>query len=310
MASIDELTFDHLVGLELGTAVLLKELARGGMAVIFTAYQKTLKRPIAVKILPKSLLAHSSAELFQQEAESAAILSHPNIIPIYEVGETEDFLFFTMQLVRGLPLSSIIKRMKLQILPSRRFFSTTEAIRILTSVLDALDYAHLQGIVHRDIKPANILIETHTNRPLITDFGIAKVLRGPEVNAPKIIGTPIYMAPEQITDGPVDGRADIYTLGVTLFELLVTNLPLPSYDTALDLLKMKIVLKDQLFQNKPSVMNPQIDPEMDAIISKAVAYDPENRYASCREFMKSLKRYQERLGEEPDERLAERTCHI
>jgi serine/threonine-protein kinase len=310
MASIDELTFDHLVGLELGTAVLLKELARGGMAVIFTAYQKTLKRPIAVKILPKSLLAHSSAELFQQEAESAAILSHPNIIPIYEVGETEDFLFFTMQLVRGLPLSSIIKRMKLQILPSRRFFSTTEAIRILTSVLDALDYAHLQGIVHRDIKPANILIETHTNRPLITDFGIAKVLRGPEVNAPKIIGTPIYMAPEQITDGPVDGRADIYTLGVTLFELLVTNLPLPSYDTALDLLKMKIVLKDQLFQNKPSEMNPQIDPEMDAIISKAVAYDPENRYASCREFMKSLKSYQERLGEEPDERLAERTCHI
>jgi len=310
MASIDELTFDHLVGLELGTAVLLKELARGGMAVIFTAYQKTLKRPIAVKILPKSLLAHSSAELFQQEAESAAILSHPNIIPIYEVGETEDFLFFTMQLVRGLPLSSVIKRMKLQILPSRRFFSTTEAIRILTSVLDALDYAHLQGIVHRDIKPANILIETHTNRPLITDFGIAKVLRGPEVNAPKVIGTPIYMAPEQITDGPVDGRADIYTLGVTLFELLVTNLPLPSYDTALDLLKMKIVLKDQLFQNKPSEMNPQIDPEMDAIISKAVAYDPENRYASCREFMKSLKSYQERLGEGPDERLAERTCHI
>ena len=120
MASIDELTFDHLVGQEVGTAVLLKELARGGMAVIFTAYQKTLKRPIAVKILPKSLLAHSSAELFQQEAESAAILSHPNIIPIYEVGETEDFLFFTMQLVRGLPLSHIIERMKRHILPSRR----------------------------------------------------------------------------------------------------------------------------------------------------------------------------------------------
>ena len=125
-----------------------------------------------------------------------------------------------------------------------------------------------------------------------------------------ITGTPIYMAPEQITDGPVDGRADIYTLGVTLFELLVTNLPLPSYDTAMDLLKMKIVLKDQLFQKKPSAMNPQIDPEMDAIVSRAVAYDPENRYASCREFMKSLKGYQERFGEEPDEHPAERTCHI
>jgi serine/threonine-protein kinase len=297
MASIDELTFDHLVGQEVGTAVLLKELARGGMAVIFTAYQKTLKRQIAVKILPKSLLTHSSAELFQQEAESAAILSHPNIIPIYEVGETEDFLFFTMQLVRGLPLSHLIERMKRHVLPSRRLFRTAEAIKILISVLDALDYAHRKSIIHRDIKPANILIEADTNRPLITDFGIAKVLRGPEVNAPMITGTPIYMAPEQITGGPIDNRVDIYTSGVTLFELLVANLPLPSFDTAMDLLKLKIVLKDKLFQKKPSAMNPQIDPEMDEIISRAVAYDPENRYASCREFMKSLKDYQERLGE-------------
>jgi serine/threonine-protein kinase len=310
MASIDEMTFDHLVGREVGTAVLLEELARGGMAVIFTAYQKTLKRQIAIKILPKSLLAHSSAELFQQEAESAAILSHPNIIPIYEVGETESFLFFTMQLVRGLPLSRVIERMKRHPLPSRRFFRTAEAIRILTGVLDALDYAHRQGIIHRDIKPANILIETHSNRPLITDFGIAKVLYGPEVNAPKVTGTPVYMAPEQIRGAPVDGRADIYSVGVTLFELLVTNLPLPNYDIALDLLKMKIVLKDQLFQNKPSAMNPRIAPEMDAIVSRAVAYDPENRYESCREFINSLNSYQEHFVEEHDEHPAERTCHI
>jgi eukaryotic-like serine/threonine-protein kinase len=293
---IDDLKFDHLVGQEVGTAVLLKELARGGMAVIFTAYQKTLKRQIAVKILPKSLLTPWSAELFQQEAESAAILSHPNIIPIYEVGETEAFLFFTMQLVGGLALSSIIKRMQRNILPSRRLFPTNEAIRILTSVLDALDYAHRQGIIHRDIKPANILIETHTNRPIITDFGIAKVLRGPEMNAPKTVGTPVYMAPEQIMGGPVDGRADIYPLGVTLFELLVTNLPLPNYDTAQDLIKMKIVLKDQLFQKKPSEMNPQIDAEMDEIVSKALSHDPENRYSSCREFIEALKNYQERHG--------------
>jgi serine/threonine-protein kinase len=200
--------------------------------------------------------------------------------------------------------------MKRHILPSRRFFPAVEAIRILISVLDALDYAHRQGIIHRDVKPANILIETHSKRPLIADFGIAKVLRGPEVNAPRITGTPIYMAPEQITGGPVDGRADIYTLGVTLFELLVTNLPLPSHDTALDLLKMKIVLKDRMFQKKPSAMNPQIGPEMDAIVSRAVAYDPEKRYASCREFIKSLISYQERFAEEPYEYPAERNCGI
>ncbi|NTU48146.1 MAG: serine/threonine protein kinase, partial [Syntrophobacteraceae bacterium] len=175
MKAMDDLNFEHLVGQEVGTAVLLKELSRGGMGVIFIAYQKTLKRQIAVKILPKSLLTPSAADLFHQEAESAAILSHPNIVPIYEVGETVDFLFFTMQLVRGLPLSQLIKRIQQHVLPSKRFFPIKETLRILSGVLDALDYAHQQEIIHRDIKPANILIEAHANRPIITDFGIAKV---------------------------------------------------------------------------------------------------------------------------------------
>jgi eukaryotic-like serine/threonine-protein kinase len=291
--SIDDLNFDNLVGREVGTAVLLKELARGGMGVIFVAYQKTLKRRIAVKILPKSFLAPWAAELFHQEAESAAILSHPNIIPIYEVGETDDFLFFTMQLVEGFSLSHVIARMQRNVLPSKRSLPVDHAIRIVMSVLDALEYAHRQDIIHRDIKPANILIEAHTHRPIVTDFGIAKVLRGPEVSAPKSVGTPVYMAPEQIIGGPVDGRVDIYPLGVTLFELLVTNLPLPKYDTAQDLLKMKVVLKDQLFQKKPSEMNPSIDSEMDRIILKALSHDPGDRYSTCREFMDALKIYQE-----------------
>jgi serine/threonine-protein kinase len=294
--SINDLNFDNLAGKEIGTAVLLKELARGGMGVIFTAYQKTLKRQIAVKILPKALLTPWAAELFHQEAESAAILSHPNIIPIYEVGETESFLYFTMQLVGGLPLSQIIKRMQRNILPSRRSFPTNAAIKIVMGVLSALDYAHGQGIIHRDIKPANILIESHTNRPIVTDFGIAKVLRGPEMNVPKSVGTPVYMAPEQVMGLTVDGRADIYPLGVTLFELLVTNLPLPNYDTAQDLIKMKIVLKDRLFQKKPSEMNPEIDTEMDEIVCKALSHDRENRYSSCWEFTEALKNYQRHHG--------------
>jgi serine/threonine-protein kinase len=288
----------HLVGREVGTTVLLKELARGGMAVVFAAYQKTLKRQIAVKILPKSHLSGSLAELFQQEAESAAILSHPNIIPIYEVGETDDFLFITMQLIAGLPLSRIIKRLQQNVLPSRRFFPTVEAIRILASILDALDYAHRQAIVHRDIKPANILIETHTNRPIITDFGIAKVLRGPEVDTPTITGSPIYISPEQLSGEDVDGRSDIYAAGVTLFEMLVTRLPLPAFDTAMDLIKMKLVLKDRLFQQKPSAMNPKINSDMDAIVMRAVAYEPERRYASCREFAADLNSYLEYHGGE------------
>jgi len=294
MSSLNGLTFDHLVGREIGTSVLLKELARGGMSVIFIAYQRTLKRQIAVKILPREFLTHSAAELFRQEAESVAILSHPNIVPVYEVGETEDFLFFTMQLIMGLPLSHILRRTRRHLLPSRRFIPPGQTARILSSVLDALDYAHRQHIIHRDIKPANILIETHTKRPIITDFGIARLLRGPSVDTPRIVGTPLYMSPEQILGGPVDARADIYSVGVMLFEMLATDLPLPPYGTATDLLKLKIGLKDQMFQKRPSELNPSLNPEMDRIVSKALAYEKEQRYASCREFIDDLDRYRDR----------------
>ena len=112
--------FDHLIGREVGTSTLLKELGRGAMAVIFVAYQRTLRRQIAVKILPKSLITPVTADLFQQEAEAAAILSHPNIVQIYEVGDTDEFLFFTMQLISGRPVSEFIKRAQKHVVPSRR----------------------------------------------------------------------------------------------------------------------------------------------------------------------------------------------
>jgi len=295
MASIKELNLDHLIGREVGTATLLKELARGGMGVVYVAYQRTLKRQIAVKILPKSLLTPAVAELFRQEAESAAILSHPNIVQIYEVGKSEDFLFFTMQLVKGRALSQFIEMARKNVLPSRRVFPVKLAIKIVTSILDALDYAHHEGIVHRDIKPANILMEGHTNRPIITDFGIAKVVRGPEIQGTKILGTPVYMAPEQIVGKGVDARADIYAVGVMLFELLASNLPFPRFSTARDLVKMKLTLKDRLFREKPSDLNPLVGEEMDEIVFKALAYDPEERYPTCREFLESLRSYDNRV---------------
>ncbi len=293
MVSIKNLNFDHLIGQKVGTVTLLKELARGGMAVIFVAYQRSLKRQIAVKILPKSILTPSAAELFQREAESAAILSHPNIVPIYEIGDTEDFLFFTMQLINGKPLSNYIKMTRKHILPSKRVLPLKETIKIITSVLDALDYAHSQDIVHRDIKPANILIETHTNRPIITDFGIVKLSREPNVKSEMILGTPVYMAPEQILGDHVDGRADIYAVGMILFEMLVSNLPLPKVRTPKELLGTKLLLKDRLFQKRPSEMNPNIDKEMEEIVLKALSFYPEKRYATSREFLQHLEQYQD-----------------
>ena len=292
MTSIRELDLDHLLGKEVGTATILKELARGGSAVVFIAYQRTLRRQIALKILPKSLLTHETAQRFQQEAESAAILSHPNIIQIYEVGENDDFLFIAMQLVQGRSLADYIRAARKHVLPSRRVLPAKATVNIITKVLDALDYAHHQDTIHRDIKPGNILIETHSKRPIVVDFGIAKVSRGPDQESSMILGTPIYMAPEQMLNEHVDGRADIYAAGVMLFEMLVSSLPLPTWNSHLELLQMKLQQKDQLFQGKPSEINKTIHPEMDGIVLKAISFDPEMRFATCREFLDRLQEYQ------------------
>jgi serine/threonine protein kinase len=293
MNSIEDVQLDHLIGMEVGTSTILKELARGGSAVVFIAFQRTLKRQIAIKILPKSLLTPETAERFQLEAESAAILSHPNIIPIYEVGETGDFLFIAMQLVQGQSLSHHIKAAKKNVLPSRRYIPVETTLTVMAQVLDGLDYAHRQDIVHRDIKPGNILMESRSKRPIILDFGIAKVSRGLEHASSAIQGTPIYMPPEQIRNETADRRADIYASGIMLFEMLVSDLPLPKIDP-MDLLLLKLEQKDRLFKTKPSEMNPMAYPELDRIVFKAISFDPGERFTSCAEFRQALLDYQNR----------------
>lgn len=289
-----KINVEHLLGAEVGTSTILKELARGGMAIVFVAYQRTLKRQIALKILPRSIMTQRTAERFQQEAESAAILSHPNILPVYEVGETDDFLFLTMQLVQGISLGNRIEMARRHLLPSHRRLPLDDTIRIVSQILDALNYAHEQEIVHRDMKPDNILIEKHTDRPLITDFGLAKVLRGEDDSKPMIQGTPVYMPPEQIMGEEVDGRSDIYAMGTMLFKMLSPDLPFPDFDSKLSLLKQKLLRKDGIFTRSPSQLNPEVNEDMDRIIFKATAYRREDRYSTCGEFAKDLEAYQKR----------------
>jgi serine/threonine-protein kinase len=291
MTSIASYKVDHLIGQQVGTSTLLKELARGGMAIVFIAYQRTLKRQIAVKILPKSLITAQAAERFQQEAEAAAILSHPNIIPVYEVGETDEFLFFTMQLVQGHALSKYMKAAQRNIIPSKRTLPLDSVLNLICQILDALDYAHRQGIVHRDIKPGNILIEQHTKRPLITDFGIAKIVGSNSTSGTLVHGTPLYMAPEQVVGPNSDNRADIYALAIMLFQMLVPRLPLPPLKAKSDLLKLKLSNRNGIFLKTPSESNPQLNAAMDPIIGKALAYAPGDRYGSCREFLEALENY-------------------
>ena len=292
MTSIAKIKVDHLIGNEVGTSTILKELARGGMAIVFIAYQRTLKRQIALKILPKSLMTPKTAERFQSEAESAAILSHPNIIPVYEVGETEAFLFFTMQLVEGQSLARMISMAKKNLLPSRRTIPVGEAVRICGLVLEALDYAHQMEIVHRDIKPDNVLVEKHTQRPLITDFGVAKVLRAEDEKLPMVQGTPVYMPPEQILGRGVDGRSDIYATGTMLFKMLSPDLPLPPFDSKMNLLKQKVKRQEGYFLKLPSELNADVDEDMDRIVLKATAYRQADRYQTCRDFLKDLQAYE------------------
>ncbi|MBU1170217.1 MAG: serine/threonine protein kinase [Proteobacteria bacterium] len=291
MESIATINVDHLIGNQIGSSTIIRELARGGMSIIFVAFQRTLKRQIAVKILPKKLITSKTASLFQQEAESAAILYHPNIIPIYEVGETDDFLFFTMQLVAGDTLSHLIKKAGKNIIPSRRFLPVERSIKMMFQILDALGYAHNQGIVHRDIKPGNILLDSVSNRPVVTDFGIAKVLRNDDDSKPIIQGTPVYMAPEQIVNRDVDGRADIYASGVMFYQMLVERLPLPRLKSTIALLKLKVKSNESIFTHKPSELNPVLHPAMDDIIFKATQKDIDLRYQTGREFIKDLEFY-------------------
>lgn len=291
METIASINVDHLIGNEIGSSTIVRELARGGMSIIFIAFQRTLKRQIAVKVLPKKLITPKTASLFQQEAESAAILYHPNIIPIYEVGETDDFLFFTMQLVVGDTLSTLLKKTSKNIIPSRRVLPVERSIKLMFQVLDALDYAHKQHIIHRDIKPGNILLDSVSNRPIVTDFGIAKVLRSDEDSKPIVQGTPVYMAPEQILNRDVDGRADIYAAGVMFFQMLVEKLPIPVFKSTVSLLKLKVKSRDGIFFCRPSELNPLLHTDMDEILLKATQYEPSNRYQTGREFIKELENY-------------------
>jgi len=291
MNDIKSIQSEKFIGLNVGTATILKELGRGSMAIVFEAYQRTLKRKIAVKILPKTFLSPTTAERFQQEAEAAAILAHPNIIPIYEVGEMPEFLFMSMQWVNGKDLLQYIKKAKKNIIPSKRVLPLLPSFNIAIKVLEALDYAHNQGIVHRDIKPPNILIEEHTKRPLVSDFGTARFTKGDELGEEYILGTPLYMAPEQVSKTDVDGRVDIYAVGVMLFQMLVEKLPILKYDSMISMLKHKQKKKDGIFLQKPSQLNPVLDNAVDGIIGRALAYEPDERFSSCLEFIKALKAY-------------------
>src|SRR5881396_1363161 len=203
---------------------ILDELGRGGMAIVFKAREKQLEREVAIKVLPFSLAFDKEfVERFQREARTSAKLEHPGIIPIYRVGKSGRVIYFVMKFLRGKPLSAI--------LAGRGAMPPAEIRQVLVQVARALAYAHKSGIVHRDIKPDNIMFDEH-GQAVVTDFGIAKAATGGKLTGTGMsIGTPHYMRPEQAKAQALDGRSDIYSLGVVAYQCLTGSVPFDGEDS-------------------------------------------------------------------------------
>jgi eukaryotic-like serine/threonine-protein kinase len=251
-----------------GEYSLQRELGRGGMGIVYLARDVQLDRDIAIKVLPSHLARTvESRERFLREARTAAGLSHPHIVPIHRVGEASGFVFFVMSYVEGETLGERLR--------TRGPLPPAEASRVLREVAWALAYAHGRGIVHRDVKPDNILLEAGTGRALVTDFGIASGGRttGPDTEPGKLMGTAHFMSPEQAAGEPVDGRSDIYALGVVGYLAVSGRLPFEAPN-------LPALLVRQATQTPASVVRaaPGLPPALTAAIDRCLARDPAARF--------------------------------
>jgi len=258
-----------------------RELARGGMGVVFRARQISLNRPVALKmILAGQLADDTDVKRFYTEAEAAANLDHPGIVPIYEVGQHEGQHYFSMGYVEG---QSLAQRLAERPLPPR------EAAALLIKVAEAIEYAHSRGVIHRDLKPGNILLDRN-GHPRVTDFGLAKKLEADSglTGSGQIMGTPSYMPPEQAggNRGAVGPAADVYALGATLYAL-VTGRPPFQAATAMDTV-LQVLGEEPV---PPRRLNPALDRDVETICLKCLEKEPGKRYASAAALAAELNRF-------------------
>jgi eukaryotic-like serine/threonine-protein kinase len=266
-----------------GRYEILGELGRGAMGVVYRASDPVIGRTVAVKTirLSEEGTGLSRPELlsrFQTEARAAGLLTHPNIVVVYDAGEENGLYFITMELVEGKSLQAL--------LDSGHSFPVSRVLRIMEQTCSALQFAHERNIVHRDIKPANLML-TADDTVKVTDFGTAKILQfGTVQQTTHVMGTPSYMSPEQVKGRPVDGRSDIFSLGVLLYEILTGEKPFPGQ--SITTVIYKIVNEEPI---PPHTLNPSIHPGLNDIVMRALAKEPEVRYQSCREMLEDLRNY-------------------
>jgi eukaryotic-like serine/threonine-protein kinase len=273
-----------------GRYEILGELGRGAMGVVYKASDPVIGRPVAVKTIHLSVegTGLTRPELlarFQTEARAAGLLTHPNIVVVYDAGEENGLYYITMELVEGRSLQAL--------LDAGHSFPTPRVLRIMEQTASALQFAHERNIIHRDIKPANLML-TADDTVKVTDFGTAKILQfGTVQQTTHVMGTPSYMSPEQVKGRPVDGRSDIFSLGVMLYEMLTGEKPFPGQ--SITTVIYKIVNEEPI---APRQLNPTIHPGLNSIALRALAKEPEVRYQSCREMLEDLRNYRALGGSE------------
>jgi serine/threonine protein kinase len=278
-----------------GRYELREELGRGAMGVVFRAHDPVIGREVAVKTMHLSAegTGMSREELvgrFQTEARAAGLLTHPNIVVIYDAGEEEGLFYITMELVEGRSLQTL--------LDGRQLFPLPRVMKLMEQVCSALDFAHQHNVVHRDIKPANLML-TADDTVKITDFGTAKILQFGTAQTAHVMGTPSYMSPEQVKGKPVDGRSDIFSLGVILYELMTGEKPFPGQNITTVI--YKIINEEPI---PPRSLDSSIHPGLSTVITRALAKDPNARFQTCHELLDALKNYREQVSPEATVRIA------
>jgi serine/threonine protein kinase len=269
--------------LKAGRYEIVAELGRGAMGVVYKANDPVIGRPVAVKTIKLSEQGTglTRAELiarFQTEARAAGLLTHHNIVVVYDAGEEDGLFYITMELVEGKSVQAL--------LDSGHAFPLPRVLRIMEQACNALQFAHENNIIHRDIKPANIML-TGDDTVKVTDFGTAKILQfGTVQQTAHVMGTPSYMSPEQVKGRAVDGRTDVFSLGVMLYEMITGEKPFPG--ESITTVIYKIVNEEPV---PPRTIDPTIHPGISAAVMRALAKEPEDRYQSCHEFLEDLRNY-------------------
>ncbi len=267
----------------LGQFQIVRQIGSGGMGDVYLGYDESLDRQVAIKVLPAELARDQDfVRRFHAEAAAAAKVAHPNVVPVYFIGEDAGYHFFAMQFIEGESLSQRLAR--------RKRLEVDEAVEVVGECLGGLEAAHARGLIHRDIKPGNILLERETGRAMVVDFGLVRMIgQSTRMTATgMIMGTVDYIAPEQARGHKVDGRADIYSLGVLFYQLLAGRLPFEAETPTAMIFQHAYEEPFPLSEAAPNVPRPVAE-----IIARMMAKDPEDRYPRCVEVLADLEAYRQ-----------------